>query len=702
MDQMTQATEWERLKSLLDEVIDIDLAERRSYFRSRDVDQDTIVEIESLLQESAAADKILETGAVGLAKDMIPTDQDEEPNLAGIEIGPYSVVSELGFGGMGAVYLAKRIDGKFDQLVAIKLLKREFNVENIRQAFKREVEILSKLSHPNIARLLDTGITSDQIPYIVIEYVEGVPIDKYCVEKQLSIHEKLKLFNKVCDIVAFAHRNLVVHRDIKPSNVLVTSDGVPMLLDFGISKIIEDDPADDRRPSTLLNAMTPEYASPEQINGESLTTATDVYSLGVVLYRMLTGELPFARTVQNGGMLKAISDDEPQFPSAVVRANQANNRRELKSGLQGDLDNIVLRSIRKKPELRYQSVEQFSADIWRFIDGRPVEARPATRTYRLRKFYIRNKAAVAAAVFIFAASIAGTSVALWQANVARASAAIATNESENAKAELEKSEKISKFMMQILSYANPHWHAEGYRFGGEARVIDALADMESKIDPEFADQPDVLAEIHHQFSDIYHMRAAKFRDVEAASRSRFHANRALELRRAHYGDWHELVAKDMAFVFWTADSRNTETSIRMLSDAIVMMRATNPKNRNLPFMLEGFVNRLADESDQKWADLYFRLAPQPLPNDRFMAADQLFDEMLELMRSHFAEDGFQVSVLKCRGSVVKFKANKLSEAQDLYNECDRYREKLIANGMPILDDLSSPYAEYQRLAGIVK
>lgn len=216
---------------------------------------------------------------------------------------------------MGVVYLAARADGKFEQKVAIKMLKREFNVEKIRQTFQREKEILSKLNNPLITRLLDAGTTDDGVPYLVMEYIEGEPIDKFCENKNLSLNSRLKLFNKVCEAVSFAHRNLIIHRDLKPSNILVTEKGKPKLLDFGISKLLGAENSEENMRVTAFGAMTPEYASPEQIKGETITTATDIYSLGVVLYKMLTDSHPFdLKGKTNGELLKIITEHKPVCP----------------------------------------------------------------------------------------------------------------------------------------------------------------------------------------------------------------------------------------------------------------------------------------------------------------------------------------------------------------------------------------------------
>lgn len=666
--------DWKYLKDLLAAALELDTEGRNKLLARSDIDAATRAEIESLLKLTDDAADFLSVPASGFSKEFF-AENGNGHYASPRRLGVYEITGELGTGGMGAVYLAERRDGKFEQKVAIKMLRREFNTTTIRKNFEHEKDILAALVHPNIAGLLDTGESDDGIPYLVMEYVDGLPVDEFCYKNNLDLLARLKLFNKICEAVAFAHRNLIVHRDLKPTNILVRADGTPKLLDFGISKILDAESGDSS--TTLLGAMTPEYASPEQINGQTVTTGSDVYSLGIVLYKMLTGAHPFKRGRQtNSELFKAITDDEPTAPSAISNSDDPRSKIQNPKSLAGDLDNIILKSIRKNPERRYGSVEQFSADIWRYIDGKPVEARAATRAYRLSKFYKRNKIAVTAGVLIFAALVAGISVALWQTSVARANAAAAVIESDNAKAEQEKAAKVSRFMMKIIRYANPGWYAEGYGFKGEARVIDALDDMASKIDIEFADQPDVLAELHHHFGDAYLTRG----EAGGREKARSHFERAFELRRLHYGDWHELVAKDMAYLYWVQARPHPEPSVQMLSDAIVMMRATNPRNLNLPFMLEEYFHALSSDDSRESHELYLRHVSGGAPNDKYLAADQLFDELIELLRFHFAEDSEQIVRQKCAGMLLKYKVDKLDEAEAFYQACTRGLENLALTG----------------------
>jgi tetratricopeptide (TPR) repeat protein len=350
----------------------------------------------------------------------------------GRTIGRYKLLERLGSGGMGEVYLAERSDQQFKMEVAIKLIKRGMDTESVLRRFQHERQILASLAHPNIARLLDGGETEDGLPYFVMEHVKGERIDRYAKAKNLSLNERLELFRQVCGAVSYAHQHLVVHRDLKPSNILVTPEGVPKLLDFGIAKIIQvDNGAAAFATITAMPAMTPEYASPEQIRGEPMTTASDVYSLGVVLYELLTGQSPYRFTTQSPPeVARVITEQEPTRPSTAVKSRDSRigpSRTGFSDSfssrftvhpsrsLRGDLDNIILLALRKEPARRYQSVEQFSEDIRRHLEARPIHARKDTVGYRAAKFVRRNKLALAAAALVLLSLIGGILTTSWEA-----------------------------------------------------------------------------------------------------------------------------------------------------------------------------------------------------------------------------------------------------------------------------------------------
>ncbi|HLG95533.1 MAG TPA: protein kinase [Bryobacteraceae bacterium] len=420
---------WQHVREILDAVLLVPAEKRPAYLDEACAgDADLRHEVESLIDSyERAGDTFLE----GRAIDAAGFDASRDQPLEGQRIGPYRVVEEIGHGGMGVVYRAVRADDQFRKEVAIKVVRGGLNNEASDRRFKAERQILANLDHPYIARLLDGGAV-DGRPFVVMEYVQGVPIDEYCDSHRMPVRARLELFRKVCSAVAYAHQHLVVHRDIKPGNILVTADGQPKLLDFGIAKILDPAQNESANPTvTMMLLMTPEYASPEQMRGEAITTATDVYSLGVVLYGLLTGRRPYRTTGRlPHEMARAVLEQEPERPSAsLVRADAASTEAvtvarattpdKLKRQLRGDLDNIVLKAIRKEPDRRYVSAEQLSEDIRRHTDGLPVTARPDTFSYRSGKFVRRHKAAVIAAAMVLLALLGGIAATLRQAAIAR-------------------------------------------------------------------------------------------------------------------------------------------------------------------------------------------------------------------------------------------------------------------------------------------
>jgi eukaryotic-like serine/threonine-protein kinase len=352
---------WQQVKHVLDEAIALDAVRRRPYLeRISSADPDLCSEVESLLRHhlQAASGFLVEP----LVKGRADSSQAKPlPSRVGNRVGVYQLLEEIGQGGMGSVYRA-RADGQYEKQVAVKLVRSGYDRESLLERFRHERQILASLDHPNIARLLDGGTTDEGLPYLVMELIDGIAIDEYCNQHSLSISQRLQLFQQVCAAVQYAHQRLVIHRDIKPGNILVTSAGTPKLLDFGIAKIFDPTNALE---ATLLHPLTPEYASPEQIRGEPITTASDVYSLGVVLYRLLTGQSPYRVEKRSPPELaRAITETEPLRPSTVVvRGNNASppfREREgspakLRRRLIGDLDNIALMALRKEAQRRYAS-----------------------------------------------------------------------------------------------------------------------------------------------------------------------------------------------------------------------------------------------------------------------------------------------------------------------------------------------------------
>jgi non-specific serine/threonine protein kinase/serine/threonine-protein kinase len=403
--------DWQLVKDTFAEAYDLPSEERVSFLNEiLEQDPELYREVVSLLAASEQPDNIIENNAVDLASNVAI----DEPDLTGRQFGNYRIIRELGSGGMGAVFLAERDDGQFKMQVALKVVRQSVVDSDTLKRFLAERQILADLHHPNIAALHDGGVTDSGEPFLAMEYIEGMPLTEYANDKYLSIRERLELFLKVCSAVSFAHRNLIIHRDIKPSNIIVTADGEPKLLDFGLAKALS---FEANKTQTAFRAFTPAYASPEQFKGGIVTTASDIYSLGVVLYELLTGREPYE--IENKSldeMMRTLGETEPMRPSSLEEIATGNNAR---SELRGDLDVIVLKALRKEPERRFQTVDDMAADIRRHLEGRPIAARPNTFGYIAAKSFARNKAAFISAALILIALVAGLGVAIWQAEQAR-------------------------------------------------------------------------------------------------------------------------------------------------------------------------------------------------------------------------------------------------------------------------------------------
>ncbi len=468
---------WREVRALFDAVCELPVPDRSAFLETSTSDLDLRREVEEMLRASDDAPDLITTPAAARISTLL--DEDTSPTIVskvdrgplgslpasgpdseetqpsdpkgrpaprptrlsdweGRRVGPYRLVKKLAAGGMGAVYVAERADQQYEKQVAIKVVRPGMDTENILQRFLQERQVLAALDHPNIARMLDGGTTPEGMPYLVMEYVDGgVPIDTYCDQKRLDVRQRLELFRTVCNALQYAHQNLIVHRDIKPQNILVTPDGTAKLLDFGIAKQL--DPAAHRGTELTVDSapMTPEYASPEQVKNEPVTTSTDVYAMGVVLYRLLTGRTPYVLKAQNAPELfLAITRQEPQRPSDAVRRAGPPNPDEcagvregtpdrLAKRLRGDLDVMLLTALQKEPNRRYHSVQHLGDDVRRHLEGLPVAARGDTVGYRVGKFIARHKIAAAATIAFTLGLIALTISSVYFANRARKEQAIA-------------------------------------------------------------------------------------------------------------------------------------------------------------------------------------------------------------------------------------------------------------------------------------
>lgn len=439
-------------------------------------------------------DSLLAVGTARLARlDRISC---REPSWTGRRLGPYLLEEEIGRGGMGAVYAARRVDDAYRHRVAVKILRRGMDSDELVRRFQAERRILASLDDPRIARFLDGGTTPDHRPFFVLELIEGQPIDRWCEERELPVEARLRLFLEVCAAVQAAHRNLVVHRDLKPGNILVTRTGEPRLLDFGIAKLLE--PGGDALTVPDLRPMTPGYASPEQVRGEPVTTASDVYSLGVLLHELLTRRRP------------AVAPD-----GETIRPSTAVDRR-LARRLRGDLDSVLLKALEREPRRRYGSAEELADDLRHHLERRPVRARQATFLYRAGKLVRRRRRALAAAVLLTAAAAAGAADRLAQ--------------HRQTERERDRAQRISSFTIDLIRSSDP-WEE-----GGTARSREVLARSVRRAEASLADEPEIQAELLLALGELH----CRFGLVAEA---RPLLEKAMELRRAHFGPGHPLVAE---------------------------------------------------------------------------------------------------------------------------------------------------------------
>ncbi len=432
---------WAQVKCIFDRVVELEASQRLEHLdRACGDDRALRQEVESLLDADGQADSVLDAPLSQALGDLF-----QPATAVGQSFGPYRVTGEIGRGGMAVVFAAQRADAQFDKAVAVKLIKRGMDTDAVIARFRRERQILANLEHPNIARLVDGGVSDDGLPYLVMELVDGEPIDAYCRGQRLTVSQRLDLFRTVCSAVHTAHQNLVVHRDLKPSNILVTAEGIPKLLDFGIAKLLDvsadgtaGGAAPAGQPTALgLRPMTPKYASPEQVRGQAVTTASDVYSLGILLYELLTGQRPFEL---EGLSTREIEDAVCEQPPARPSTCQGLSKR-LRRRLRGDLDTIVLMALEKEPRRRYHSAEQLSEDIRRHLQGLPVAARRHTVLYRASTFVSRHRWGVLAVGLLFLSLVGGLASTIWQARVAQ---------DERGRAEW-----VSNFMVDLFTISHP-------------------------------------------------------------------------------------------------------------------------------------------------------------------------------------------------------------------------------------------------------
>jgi serine/threonine-protein kinase len=536
------STRWREVEAVLDVTLDSDPSDWPAILEQRCAgDAELRTEVEALLRRYDRAVRFLDSPPLATAAALVAETQAAARH-EGKRVGPYRIVRQIGEGGTARVYLAERDDGQFSQRVALKLLRPGHDSEIDQGRFRVERQILASLNHPNIARLLDGGMSDDGLPYLVMELIEGEPIDRYCETNALPLRQRLEMFATVCEATQYAHRNLVVHRDLKPSNVLVTAEGEIKLLDFGLARLLEqrsDDPTS--APLTTQRWMTPEYAAPEQVRGETATTLTDVYQLGVVLYELLTGTLPFGRREQRSyDLAHAILEHEPDPPSSIGTQGRS---------LRGDLDAIVLHALRKEPEQRYASAEALRDDVERHLTGLPVRARHGNVWYRAATTVRRHRWIVAAAATLLLL-LTGYAATLT-VHARRMRESLARVELEKTKAEGSTAFLVGLFSENVPGFGPRDTLTAQQLLARGERQANSLRDQPLA----YAQLVSVLGTIHHNMNDFDRAQAL--------------LERALTLRRAALGDEHLDVAESNYQLGMLARSRgNNDRARDLLSRAL--------------------------------------------------------------------------------------------------------------------------------------
>ncbi len=661
--------QWHVVDDIFKAALEVPPGERRAFVKQMAAGNASVEREVLSLVEAIDTDSLLDADG-GVLSGPLWTEFAEtlvEPGSAsdslkpGSQVGPYTILSELGRGGMAVVYEAERDFGPLKQRFALKVVKRGADTDEVVERFRVERQILASLNHPHVARLHDGGVTDDGRPFFVMEYVDGTPIVDYARERELTIADRLRLFVLVCGAVQYAHRNLVVHRDLKPSNILVTQEGLPKLLDFGIAKVMEAD-REQVRTRTGSFWLTPDYASPEQIMGHNVNTSSDVYGLGVVLYELLTGRRPFIFSRRDPIELRRmICETSPEKPSTAVHRDIPNDRRRkgvvglmdrrpwsperLSRELKGDLDIIVMKALRKEPERRYESTEALVSDIKRYLNGRPVKARPDSAVYRLDRFVRRNvrvlTLSAAAIVLLLGFTLYHTAQMTQQRNIAQQQA--------------EKSNQVASFMSGLLGELRPNESA-----GGTVRVEDILAQGVDKVNRDLVRQADVQAQVYHLIGNIYE----EYGHYDEAVRV---LRRASELNIETFGSDSPETARTMALLGWTLHKRG-ETALgeRLLRQALDVQQAD-------PLLDDDKASTLTSLG---W--IYY-------DTDRLDMAETNFREVLSMHRANHGDQ--HIGVATAYGNLA-FIMRTLGRNEDA--------ELYYRSGLGIVQSL---YSEHTELAG---
>jgi serine/threonine-protein kinase len=698
---------WRRLEGWFDEAMEL-AADARAVLLARLEAEDP-----ALVAELAGMLCAHDTGTLAIEEGLLAS--DPAGRLLGRRIGPYRVLELIGRGGMGEVYLAER-DDQYRQRVALKVVRAGLAGRDLHARFRAERQILARLTHPNIARLLDGGVTEDGRPYLVMEHVAGIPVDAWCDQRRASLRERLALLLAVCRAVEVAHRSLIVHRDLKPANILVTASGEVKLLDFGIAKLLDSEAstAAAGATGTLLGLMTPEHASPEQVRGEPVTTTTDVYALGVLLYALLCGRKPHAREAQPlAELLREICERDPPLPSLAVgrspvaeevAAARATTVARLRRRLAGDLDAIAERALRKEPERRYPSVAELAADLERHLEGRPVRARQGTTLYRAGRF-LRRHAAAAAAASLFVLLLAGFSVVtqLQSRQLAR--------ERDRARAERDTAEQVARVLVDLFEASDPTKVP-----GGDALTVrELLVHSEARVLRELAGNPRVQARVRRALGEMYlarsdldpaerHLRAALAQQQRLGERAEWAAvyhqlallerrrgsARAVPMLRRFLALRRQLDGADSAAVAAGLQDLAEALPPREMAETGELLRAALAMRR-----------RLLPATDPDIASSLHALGIFHLGAGRHAAAERLLREALVLLEAHAERGPDHPETLATLGdlAVVHNQRASYGEAEALQREVLARQSRVFGAESPAVANALNTVATTQALRG---
>jgi len=665
-----QADRWKEIERVFHEALAQPPARRHEYLKSACGGDDELrLEVQGMLDAHVSDPDFLET-PVGDVSALGDLSDLGGPSGTGT-IGPYTVVRPLGAGGMGEVYLARQDTEAFSRTVAIKVVKRSMDTDEVLRRFELERRILASLAHPNIAQLHDAGATEDGRPYFVMEFVDGERIDRFADRRGLSVDDRLHLFRTVCEAVQHAHQKLIVHRDIKPGNVLVREDGVVKLVDFGIGRLLSPDEGDTAQATrTRARRLTPDYASPEQIRGEPATTSADVYSLGVLLFELLTGRSPWPRDTESDEQRLDRTTTAPQRPSvavASVEAMEAAARRQRARRLSGDLDNVVLKSMHPDPGRRYPSVAALSDDLGRHLGGLPVAARGDSFSYRSAKFVRRNAWSVSTAAAVVIGLIAVTATTSVQSRrIAR---------------ERDKAQEVQSFLLETFGASS----ADGS--SGDSTTVRQLLDGQAAtVRTAYSADDELRAEMLAVLADAYE-RLGLLGDAEALSRE------ALDERRRLHARDHPDVASTLNLLGWIRHEQgSSDEAVKLLTESVAMWRGvadaeTDGLARALndlgsvydqlgriddaePLLREALALRRARGGpfDRGIAVTSSNLATLMYRRGDYMAADSLGSAALEVLRRTVGPDHQRTFVAQSNLATFRWVAGDLDGAAAMYED----------------------------------